>query len=31
MSDRTLEELPPAAQQEQRYFDEFVKGQGLSR
>jgi hypothetical protein len=31
MSDRTLEELPPAAQLEQRYFNEFVKGQGLSR
>lgn len=31
MSDRTLEELPPAAQQEQCYFNEFVKGQGLSR
>jgi hypothetical protein len=31
MSDRTMEELPPAAQQEQRYFNEFVKGQGLSR
>ena len=31
LADRTLEELPPAAQQEQRYFNEFVKGQGLSR